>query len=150
MTDFKAPSDVWSKVDGMPVQYLTYKDRSEEKAKLLEVIQTLIESHISPKKISILSPVKRENSIVSEIEEFDIRDYRTYGNNKFSFSTIKAFKGLENTAIILVDIDTISDKQLMYVALSRARTALYVIESEDARKEYVNIQMRRLTNGHKA
>lgn len=150
VTDFKAPSDVWSKVDGMPVQYLTYKDRSEEKAKLLEVIQTLIESHISPKKISILSPVKRENSIVSEIEEFDIRDYRTYGNNKFSFSTIKAFKGLENTAIILVDIDTISDKQLMYVALSRARTALYVIESEDARKEYVNIQMRRLTNGHKA
>lgn len=147
VTDFKAPSDVWSKVDGLPVQYLTYKDRAEEKEKLMETIQMLMDGHISDKKISILSPVKRENSIVSEIDEYEIQDYKTYGKNRYSFSTIQAFKGLENSVIILVDIDTISDKQLMYVALSRARTALYVIESENARKEYVNIQMRRLTNG---
>ena len=144
VTDFKAPSNVWSKVEGMPVQYLTYKDRTEEKTKLLETIQLLLDSHISPRRISILSPLKRENSIISEIDEYNIYNYRTYGSNKLSFSTIKAFKGLENTVVILVDIDTISDKQLMYVALSRARTALYVIESEEARKEYVNIQMRRL------
>ncbi len=150
VTDFKAPSDVWSKVDGMPVQYLTYRDKAEERIKLIDTIQMLVDSHISAKKISILSPLKRENSIVSDIEEFDIRDYKTYGNNKFSFSTIKSFKGLENAVIILVDIDSISDKQLMYVALSRARTALYVIESENARREYVEIQIRRLTNGHKA
>lgn len=150
VTDFKAPSDVWSKVDGMPVQYLTYRDKAEERIKLIDTIQMLVDSHISAKKISILSPLKRENSIVSDVEEFDIRDYKTYGNNKFSFSTIKSFKGLENAVIILVDIDSISDKQLMYVALSRARTALYVIESEEARREYVEIQMRRLTNGHKA
>ena len=150
VTDFKAPSDVWSKVDGMPVQYITYRDREEEKAKLTDTIQTLMDSHVAAKKISILSPLKREKSIVSEVEEYDIRDYKTYGNNKFSFSTIKAFKGLENSVIILVDIESIADKQLMYVALSRARTALYVIESEGARKEYVEIQMRRLTNGHKA
>lgn len=147
VTDFKAPSDVWSKVDGMPVQYLTYRDRSEEKEKFVETIRVLTDSHISPKKISILSPVKRENSVVADVEEFEIRDYRTYGNNKLSFSTIKSFKGLENSVIVLVDIDSIADKQLMYVALSRARAALYVIESEDARKEYVNIQMRRLANG---
>lgn len=147
VTDFKAPSEVWSKVEGIPVQYLTYKDSTEEKQKLLETIQFLMDSHISPKKISILSPLKREKSIVAEVDEYDIRDYKTYGNNKFSFSTIKAFKGLENTVIILVDIDSIDDKQLMYVALSRARTALYVIESEEARKEYVGIQMRRLSNG---
>ena len=150
VTDFKAPSEVWSKVDGMPVQYITYRDREEEKAKLTDTIRTLMDSHVAAKKISILSPLKREKSIVSEVEEYDIRDYRTYGNNKFSFSTIKAFKGLENSVIILVDIESIADKQLMYVALSRARTALYVIESEGARKEYVEIQMRRLTNGHKA
>lgn len=150
VTDFKAPSDVWSTVDGTPVQYMTYSDRSEEKKKLLETINSLMDSHISPKKISILSPVKRENSVVSDINEHEIRDYKTYANNKLSFCTIQAFKGLENSVIILVDIDSISDKKLMYVALSRARTALYVIESEAARKEYVDVQMKRLTNGHTA
>lgn len=144
ITGFKAPSDIWYKVEGMPVQYLTYKDKTEEKTKLLETIQLLLDSHISPKRISILSPLKRENSIISEIDEYNICEYKTYGSNNLSFSTIKAFKGLENTVVILVDIDTISDKQLMYVALSRARTALYVIESDEARMEYVNMQMRRL------
>ena len=87
---------------------------------------------------------------MSDVNEHEIRDYKTYANNKLSFCTIQAFKGLENSVIILVDIDSISDKQLMYVALSRARTALYVIESEAARKEYVDVQMKRLANGHKA
>lgn len=150
VTDFKAPSDVWSIVDGAPVQYLTYSDRFEEKEKLVDTIRTLMDNHISPKKISILSPVKRENSIVSDVNEYEIRDYKTYANNRLSFCTIQAFKGLENSVIILVDIESITDKQLMYVALSRARTALYVIESEAARKEYVDAQMRRLKNGYKA
>lgn len=150
VTDFKAPSEVWSKVDGMPVQYLTYSTKEEEKKCLVDAVKSLMENHISPKKISILSPQKREKSIIAEIDEYEIKDYRTYGNSKLSFCTIQAFKGLENSVVILVDIDTIADKQLMYVALSRARTGLYVIESDAARKEYVDIQMRRLSNGYKA
>ena len=81
VTDFQAPSDVWSKVDGMPVQYITYASREEEKTKLTETIRTLMDAHISPKKISILSPVKKDKSIVSEITDYDIRDYKTYSNN---------------------------------------------------------------------
>lgn len=150
VTGFKAPSNVWSTVDSVPVQYMTYSNRSEEKEKLIETIASLMDNRISPKKISILSPVKRENSVVSDITEYEIRDYKTYASNKLSFCTIQAFKGLENSVIILVDIDSISDKQLMYVALSRARTGLYVIESEAARKEYVGEQMKRLANGHTA
>ena len=149
ITDFKAPSDVWSRVDGAPVQYLTYSDRLEEKEKLVDTIRTLMDNHISSQKISILSPVKRDKSIVSDVKEYEIKDYKTYANNRLSFCTIQAFKGLENSVIILVDIESIEDKQLMYVALSRARTALYVIESEAARKEYVDAQLRRFANGHK-
>lgn len=149
VTGFQPPSEVWSKVTGMPVQYITYSNRNEEKSKLIEAIKSLLDAHISPKNISILSPVKKESSIVSEITEYEIKDYRTYGNNKLSFCTVHSFKGLENSVIILTDIETIEDKQLMYVALSRARTGLYVIESENARREYVEIQMRRLSNGYK-
>lgn len=147
VTGYKPPSDVWSKVEGIPVEYLTYGDDEEEKDKLTQVIASLIKNHISPKMISILSPVKRENSIVSLIEEYDIKDYKVYSGNRLAFSTIQAFKGLENTVVILVDIDSLEDKRLLYVALSRARAGLYVILSNEARKEYVDIQIRRLKNG---
>lgn len=103
VTDFQAPSAVWSNVNGMPVQYITYASREEEKAKLTETIRALMDAHISPKKISILSPVKKDKSIVSEITDYDVKNYKTYGNNKLSFSTIKSFKGLENSIVILVD-----------------------------------------------
>ena len=138
---------MWSTADGIPVQYYTYSDTDEEKDRLLTVLNGLRDNHIPPKQITILSPVKRDKSIVSEITEFEICDYKNKWNNKISFCTIQSFKGLENSIIILVDIDSLSDKKLMYVALSRARTGLYVLQSEEARKEYLDIQKRRLSNG---
>lgn len=150
VTDFRAPSDVWSKVEGMPVQYITYASREEEKEKLTKVIHSLMDAHISPDKICILSPVRMDKSIVSEVTDFNIREFGVYANNELSFCTIKSFKGLENSIIILVDVESITDKQLMYVALSRARNGLYVIESENARQEYVEIQFRRINHGYKA
>jgi hypothetical protein len=39
----------------------------------------------------------------------------------------------------------------MYVGLSRARSALFIFESNEARKEYLNIQKRRFfEDGYKA
>ena len=147
VTGFEPPSDIWSKVEGLPVEYLTYSSSDEKKEKLIDVLHSLIENHVSARKITILSPVKREKSIVNEIDEFVIQDYRVYGKNELSFSTIQSFKGLENTIIILIDIESIADKNLMYVALSRARSALYVIESDKARNEYLKIQLGRFNNG---
>lgn len=150
VTGFEPPSDIWSKVDGIPVEYMTYSSDDEQKKKLVEIIKSLLKNNISPKKISILSPVKRENSVVSSIDEFEISDYKTYGNNRLSFCTIQAFKGLENSVVILTDIKTVADKKLMYVALSRARSGLYILASVEARSEYIKLQQRRIENGHKA
>lgn len=150
VTGFEAPSEVWSKVDGMPVEYMTYSDDDEQKEKLTGIIASLLDNHISPKKISILSPVKRENSVVSAVDKYEIKDYKTYSNNKLSFCTIQAFKGLENSVVILTDIKSIADKKLMYIALSRARSGLYILESDEARNEYIKLQLRRLENGYKA
>ena len=147
VTGYKPPSNIWSKVAGIPVEYLTYSNDEEEKEKLNQVISSLLNNHISPKMISILSPVKREKSIVSLIEEYDIKDFKVYSSNRLSFSTIQSFKGLENTVVILTDIDDLEDKKLLYVALSRARSGLYVILSDNARKQYVDMQIRRLSDG---
>ena len=94
---------------------------------------------------------KKENSIVSEVSGIKIKDYTPRIDNAVSFSTIQAYKGLENTVIIMTDIESFEHEQLMYVGLSRARSGLFILESNSARKEYLNIQRRRfLEDGHKA
>lgn len=149
ITDFKTKNHICNNIEGIPVQYITYSSREEEKMKLVETLKFLRNNHISPSKVCILSPFVREKSIVSELTEFIIENYDVRGNNNYSFCTIQSFKGLENTIVILVDIESIANTQLLYVGLSRARSGLYIIESDRARKEYIDIQIRRLSDGYK-
>ena len=51
------------------------------------------------------------------------------------FSTVQSFKGLESEIVILVDVDDYADVKLMYIALSRARSKLIVLETERASKQ---------------
>ncbi|MHC1745632.1 MAG: DNA/RNA helicase domain-containing protein [Negativicutes bacterium] len=143
ITGFNAPSGVWTKVEGPPVHYITFSDNNEQKAKLEEVIDILLDNHVVEKQITILSPLCRENSVVSLVDQFTIKAFKVADTNNISFCTIQAFKGLENTVIILTDISSFSQERLMYVALSRARTGLYILESESASHEYTELQRRR-------
>lgn len=145
ITGFQRPSDLWTKVDGPPVNYITYSNMGDQKDKLESVLDSLVlKQHIPEKNITILSPVKRENSVVSLVSKYSISNYNDFTDRYITFSTIQGFKGLENSVIILTDINTFEDKKLMYVALSRPRTCLYVFESNNAAGEYLKLQMRRL------
>ena len=150
VTGFEPPSDVWNKIDGKPVEYMTYANEQEEYDRLHEILLSLRDQHVSLQKITILSPFTWERSIASQIEDFDIKPFGIDHNNGITFSTIQSFKGLENTIIVLTDIDSIKDSKLLYVALSRAKVMLYVVESEKARNEYVQLQLERWNNGRKA
>lgn len=143
ITGYNPPNEMWMKVDGPPVNYITFSSESECKKRLQQVIEDLISNGVSLSKITVLSPVKYENSIVSKIRKYKIAKYKAKGNDTITFCTIQSFKGLENTIIILTDIETLGNKQLMYVALSRAIAGLYVIESEKAAQEYLSLQQRR-------
>ena len=105
------------------------------------------EKNIDKEKFTILSPRSRGNSIVSQIEDIRIKDFSFKYTEELSFSTVQSFKGLENAVIILVDVDSYSAINLMYVALSRARTTLYIFETKTAHAEYNQLQLRRLING---
>lgn len=144
VTGFKAPSDLWTKVDGPPVQYVTWSNADEQLKKLKELLDSFKSDNIYPGDITILSPYKKENSIIEALKGYDIRNYSVKDRSHTSFCTIQAFKGLENKIIILVDIDGFSEEQLMYVGLSRARSGLYIFESDKAAKEYNDILFRRL------
>lgn len=147
ITGYEAPKDLWTKVEGIPVDHKTCTSEEEELEKLEDLLRELDEKNIEKDKITILSPRSRENSIVSKIENIKIKDYSFRSNNEISFSTIQSFKGLENSVVIMVDINTYSSMNLMYVGLSRARTALYIFETKGAHVEYSELLKRRLLNG---
>ena len=147
VTGFEAPDDLWSKVDGPPVEHKTYSSEEEAVEKLEELLLLLDEKHISSEQITILSPRRKVNSIVSKVEKCKIKDFSYSNVQNVTFSTIQSFKGLENVVIILVDVDTYDAEKLMYVALSRARSGLFILESKDAHTEYQGLMVRRLLNG---
>lgn len=144
VTGFEAPAELWTKVDGPPVNYITYQSQEEQRDKLANLLNDLSDMHIETENITILSPRKRGNSVVSLLTGFDIRDFKIPRGTSITFSTIQAYKGLENTVIILTDIEDFSLDKLMYVGLSRARSGLYILESEAASKHYLKLLQGRL------
>ncbi len=151
ITGFDSSSYIWTKVEGVPVEHRVFNSDEEQKHQIENLIEKLLAEGVSAKNITILSPYKRENSIISEVSGVKIREYNPKNEASVSFSTIQAYKGLENMVVILSDIESFENEQLMYVGLSRARSALFIFESSKARKEYLNIQKRRLLeDGHKA
>lgn len=143
VTGYKPPHEMWMKVDGPPVNYITYSTEDESEQKLQNLLGDLISNGVPSNRITILSPVKRESSVVNRIRKYKIAEFKVKGNDTVTFCTIQGFKGLENAVIILTDITTYGNEKLMYVALSRATAGLYVIESDSARKEYLSLQQRR-------
>jgi superfamily I DNA and RNA helicase len=114
-----------------PVKYITFDDDNE--AELLEAeIGKLIASGIAKKDITILSPFKFDSSVASKVKKYKISPVTTESND-ITYSTIQGFKGLENSVIMLVDIQTYNKPDLMYVGMSRARNVLYVFETKHAK-----------------
>lgn len=142
VTGFDNLDYLWTKIKGPPVNYITYQNIKDQKEKLEDLLAKLKIEKIENHKITILSPVKWENSVVDSLNIGQIKRYKTGVKNSILFSTIQAYKGLENSVIILIDIETFEQEKLMYVGLSRARTVLYVLETENADKERNKLLMR--------
>ncbi len=146
VTGLEEKQRLLSKIEGPPVEYITYSTDAEQEEKLVTLLGTLDRNRVTPGEVTILSPSRWENSVGSGITDYEIEEFRVEGNQRISYCTIHSFKGLENTVIILTDIKTFQDTKLMYVAYSRARTGLYVLLTKQAHKEYQVLIQRRLMN----
>jgi KaiC/GvpD/RAD55 family RecA-like ATPase len=122
------------KTEGPPVSFFTWKNREDQKEKLENLLERLKKEKIPNDQITILAPVRFDHSTAKTLST-PIANYSASPTGTISFSTIQAFKGLENSVIILIDIISYSNDPLMYVALSRARSSLFVFETEKARAE---------------
>ena len=116
------------------VKYIQFEhgDIDAEKELLEQEIKAILAGGVKKKDITILSPFKRENSVVANLNKYKVCDVGC-SDDEITYSTIQGFKGLENAVIILTDIQTYNKPDLMYVAMSRARSALYVFETKHAK-----------------
>lgn len=118
----------------------------EESASILamELVELIEHGGLSPGDVTILSHSAVSESCVGllpdkirrELVILDEYSLRNFPNGKTCFAEIANFKGLENEAIIVVDLpppDKTCLKPVMhYVAMSRARAVLSLIQSSHA------------------
>ncbi len=105
-----------------------YQFVNKDENQLCAEIHKLIDDGIKASNITILSPYTEENSnsyhnLVSDRQIKDLLEKK----NGIIFSTIKSYKGLENDYVFVCDVNENDCNETLYVALTRARYALYVV-----------------------
>ena len=99
-----------------------------------EILLDLINKSIPYNKITLLSPKRFENSIIC-----DSNIINNLINKGIEVSTIQAYKGLENTIIILFDFEEIiseSAQRLLYIGISRPRLELYIVLNKSQEENF--------------
>lgn len=119
---------------GQPVENFLCKDDEEEKRKLEKEIESLVSKGLNPNRITILSPYKKENSSLKDVNFIGFGEWKIYDLTKgrqdgIAFSTIRAFKGLESDVVLLIGVRKFSKVCTpadIYVGGTRARFILKI------------------------
>lgn len=123
---------------GKEVVVKPYKKNIDLSSKIEGLLSELMREDIKKDDIVILSPLKYQHSAAYNLSEiFDVTDDPDKRKNKILFSTIHAFKGLESPVVIISDFHSFesdNDKNLLYVGMSRAKSALYMFVGNTAIK----------------
>lgn len=147
LSGFQKPPFRLADVQGRPVQYRFVPDQGKARAAVEEVIAAALGDGVTPREITVLSPVVRCHSCLAGLDRLaghpliDLGDQAIGKRNRTAIghATIHAFKGMENTMIVLHDISRLADdesRSLLYVGMSRARERLAVVMAEVCRADY--------------
>jgi hypothetical protein len=117
--------------EGTPVHWVPSDEGKGMAAAVEEVIEDLVTKHgLAPDDIAVLTPkLVRGHNILRDgrIAGFDVTDATIQESGRLIFDTVRRFKGLERSAILLVDADEIRDAEIAYVGISRASVYLAII-----------------------
>jgi hypothetical protein len=139
--------------DGPAVDYRFWQTRDDQLNRLAEAVSDLLRDGLAPEQIVILSPVRLEHSVATRLVS---RGFRVVEVNEpsqavggsISFATMQAFKGMESPVAILTDLRGMEEADrhsLLYVAMSRARTALVMLVHQSFRPHVQAAMRRRLS-----
>lgn len=119
--------------DGPAVDFRFWSSPEEQGAQLGRSIADLLRDGVKPHQITILSPLRFENSVASQLpgKGQTVADisagFDHLSTGVVRFATIQSFKGMETAVAVLSDLRGIEDvvrQALLYVGMSRARTYL--------------------------
>ncbi len=149
ITHFPSPVYMSSNIDGEEVDYYFSKNNQNQIDILDKILKNYMKHKVPLKAITILSPFKLSNSPVScysskyiKITELDPSNISIDNIQCVTYATIHSFKGLENSIIIIVDINRElfeKNKMLLYTAMSRAKAKLILILDDDVKELYDSI-----------
>lgn len=140
--------------EGAPVDFSFWKTTDEQYEQIDQSVSKFLAEGIAPQDIVIMSPFKFENSGLKDhqkIAGIAIQDLSESASNtvesSIGFTTIHAFKGMESSVVMLVDLDSLSDGQraLLYVGMSRARSALHVFASQNCKTQITELLSKKTT-----
>lgn len=125
-----------------------YSSSCSQELILTNILQRLYDEGYKGKQIIVLSP-KAEGDCASNVNtkpwKERLKPYEIAGEGHIGFSTIHSFKGLEAPAVILTDIEHISDPvsvALFYIGVTRALQRLVILAHESAKSEVVSTLIR--------
>lgn len=152
ISGFEKPPFLLEHLEGIPVEYLFYKDEAEQKKLLAEHLKKLSENKLPLHELIIVSPRKFEKSCSNSFSGFTIKEIKSTSEivatqNFYGFATVQSYKGMESNYVMITDIEDLTSeiaKSLLYVGMSRARYGLILFISEAMRNEYREILKRKL------
>lgn len=151
ISGFKKPPFLLEYLEGIPVEYLFYKDETEQRKLLIEQLKKLSKSNLPLNELIIVSPIKFENSCSNFISGFTIKEIKNTSEiavtqNFYGFATVQSYKGMENNYVLITDIEDLKSevaKSLLYVGMSRAKYGLILLIAESIRSDYREILKRK-------
>ncbi|MEE8324820.1 MAG: hypothetical protein V3R31_04125, partial [Candidatus Humimicrobiaceae bacterium] len=152
---FKKPETMSDNLDDSPVEYKYYKGKQDGVKLLEDILINFYKQAIPLQNVTILSayqsPHKLQNSLIYSIDKnkFNITDlskndtlfFEKYG---ITFCSIYKFKGMENSYIIIIDIDSNIDndrfEDLLYNGMSRAKVNLKLLADDNIKNKIVSLR----------
>jgi hypothetical protein len=132
--------------EGLPIEIVLYSTPHNGKDQLRRVLHRLIvEGGFSHDQITVLSArgTRVSDVLGQRLGNIQLTDRLPLANGEVFATTIRRFKGLENTVIVLCEVDgrlPVEDIEvLMYVGTSRAKLYLLVLLAEDAPEKVTEI-----------
>lgn len=121
---------------GEEVKKIIYRDAEEFERKIKGIIKELKNAKVRLRDIFFLSPNRYEHSMLFETDiNVNVLDGGVQREEECpGYATIQSFKGMDAKIIILFGMENVREEMFskyIYIAGTRARTLLYIVESKD-------------------
>ena len=133
------------KLSGPKVITKTYDNSQTFITLFTKELQSLLSSGVAATDIVILSRYKKQSSLLSSVKKLcnleiiERRNIKSFGDRCLNYYTVQSFKGLESKIVFYIDVDgfeSVNDRMLNYVAMSRALLQLYLFYDVNRKTEY--------------